>query len=317
MMNNADRDEAEMLERILSVLSPDVCAEDLEELEEELGDGRAFEDVANDLYVLNAEERPLSEYILALQRARALKAEARNDRLDALYREALDTIKARRDAEVGQFYNAPEAIPDVESWMQRAYWTVDEATALLLGREPSVVKPKSLRDRNAKSSRLAKEYWSTRELITRALEMGVVGEGENVRPGSLLGWAHNHGIPKWHPDDNIRDGLDKDVPPLPKDITSHELRLRYNKLKSSKAKQDAKTAQLVAYLAFKAFQFNPRKPGSDIVGKIYKALTKEWARTVTIDEDTLRARLSEAAEAFPDAAGDLLASQIGSKKKPI
>ena len=54
-------------------------------------------------------------------------------------------LKADADAkEAARFYNRPEAMADFAYWCKVEFWTLDEAVALLLGRDPQAVTPEAL-----------------------------------------------------------------------------------------------------------------------------------------------------------------------------
>lgn len=53
-------------------------------------------------------------------------------------------VAAAAAAEAAMFYNRPDAVPDIRHWSRAAYWTLEEATALALGRDPARVNAQSL-----------------------------------------------------------------------------------------------------------------------------------------------------------------------------
>lgn len=54
-------------------------------------------------------------------------------------------LKADAEAkEAARFYNRPDAMADFAYWCKVEFWTLDEAVALLLGRDPQVVTPEAL-----------------------------------------------------------------------------------------------------------------------------------------------------------------------------
>ena len=48
--------------------------------------------------------------------------------------------------EADRFFNRPHAKADFEHWSRASYWTIDEAVALALGREPKVVNLKTVKE---------------------------------------------------------------------------------------------------------------------------------------------------------------------------
>lgn len=57
---------------------------------------------------------------------------------------AAQAAAERAKKEATRFYNQPGAMADFFFWCKAEYWTADEAAALLLGRDPRVVKPETL-----------------------------------------------------------------------------------------------------------------------------------------------------------------------------
>ena len=85
----------------------------------------------------------------ARAKVRALTAAERNALL-ATSRDREKAAQAERERvkrqakEAARFYNQPGAMARFDVWCGADFWTVDEAAALLLGRDPDVVNPASL-----------------------------------------------------------------------------------------------------------------------------------------------------------------------------
>ena len=60
--------------------------------------------------------------------------------------QAAQQLRARQEAakNAARFFNKPEAVARFQVWCKAGFWTVDEASALLLGRDPHTVNPDSL-----------------------------------------------------------------------------------------------------------------------------------------------------------------------------
>ena len=81
-----------------------------------------------------------------------------------------EEAQLRRELEENErLFNQPRADMDVTHWSRMSYWTLDEAVALSLGKDPRVVKwdrVKSL----VHSSPFASEFGARREIAIRAIE---------------------------------------------------------------------------------------------------------------------------------------------------
>jgi hypothetical protein len=110
---------------------------------------------------------------------------------------------ARREATEGaRFYNQPGARADFDFWLKVDLWTAEEAAALILGRDPSVVNPDSLQHELTQSTGLpgmgkpplrAKFHVSfdrLRLLISRAPELAE----HRFKPADVAAWAKRVGF---------------------------------------------------------------------------------------------------------------------------
>jgi F0F1-type ATP synthase epsilon subunit len=134
--------------------------------------------------------------LLALPEAefKRLLSEARaRQRVEAAQKVAQE--KAAKEA--ARFYNLASAVADFDHWCRAEYWTVDEAAALLLGKEPSVVNAASLHAELAKKPGLLglgkpleagafhQAYERLRTLIARAEALS----GPRTTPTEVVNWA--------------------------------------------------------------------------------------------------------------------------------
>lgn len=90
-----------------------------------------------------------------------------------------------------QFYNRPEAWADFSNWVKRDLWSLEEATALALGREPKTVSWKGMRPRS-ENSPVAKEYGRVREMIRQARAERELQEPTS--PKAFVKWANSRGL---------------------------------------------------------------------------------------------------------------------------
>lgn len=110
------------------------------------------------------------------------------EQLRALHREAQEKDRhARREIEESRyFYNQPDANADFDYWSKSALWTLDEAIALCLGKEPEVVTWQRLKH-IIKMSPFATKYARYRELARRAVSQRQLQDP--AEPLSFLAWA--------------------------------------------------------------------------------------------------------------------------------
>ena len=119
------------------------------------------------------------------------------EQLEALYftevhrKAAQDKARAEAD-EAERFFNKPYANADFDHWSKMAYWSLDEAVALSLGKAPEKVKWKELAA-HAEVSASAHNYSRRRDLTQRAVGMGQLTDG--VVPVVFLRWARQNELP--------------------------------------------------------------------------------------------------------------------------
>ncbi len=127
--------------------------------------------------------------------AKELKALS-HEQLRALYDQALqrqaDQTKARLEKEEAErYFNKPFAMADFTHWAKAPYWTIEEAIALSLGRDPEKVNWKHIQDYKGESA-FALKYALRRDLARRAVAMKQLTDG--VLPGMFLGWAQRNDL---------------------------------------------------------------------------------------------------------------------------
>lgn len=83
-------------------------------------------------------------------------------------------------------FNQPHGQADFDYWSKMSYWTIDEAVALSLGRNPAVASWKSVEGLLWKSA-FAREFSARREVVMRAKTMGQLWE--QTTPSTFLAWA--------------------------------------------------------------------------------------------------------------------------------
>lgn len=116
---------------------------------------------------------------------------ATEERIEALViderKKEADEIRARIEAEeMSRFFHQPRATADYRHYCKLANWTLDEAIALSLCKNPNVVNWKSVSS-FVQVSPFAKEYEKRRDITARAKWAGQLFDP--VMPGILLRWA--------------------------------------------------------------------------------------------------------------------------------
>lgn len=94
-------------------------------------------------------------------------------------------------AEAARWYNRPGAMADFQHWAKMSTWTVDEAVALSLGRDPRQVTWKNVAP-NISISSFAAMYSDRYSIASRALMAGQLWG--RTSSGIFLAWAARMGI---------------------------------------------------------------------------------------------------------------------------
>lgn len=133
------------------------------------------------------------------------------------------------NADAVDFFNAPEAIAVLPDWLFIPNWTIDEATALALGRDPNVVNRKSLSTITRESS-FKQEYEHLRDIISRAVKSEILEN--HIKPATFVGWAKAALHPKFVDLSAMIDAFsdegnerDSKIPPQTKRMVNNLLRI--------------------------------------------------------------------------------------------
>ncbi|MGU3480122.1 hypothetical protein [Methylobacterium sp. D48H] len=108
-----------------------------------------------------------------------------------IYRAIKDEEAARRRIssaamEPFLFFNQPSADADFAYWLDIEIWTPDQAAALSLGKEPSVVNADSMRG-PLRSSKVRATYRNRSDAILSAVQARMLPE--NIQPRAFIAWA--------------------------------------------------------------------------------------------------------------------------------
>lgn len=204
---------------------------------------------------------PLLKAVLAsgrLDRGNAMQAEAVDYRaqlssltpaeLDDLYRQYMHAaaeqqrIKAERD-EASLFFNLPTAAADFAYWGKAAIWSLDEAVALILGRNPEAVSLAAVSPYKLMSP-FAQTFCRLHNLALRA--KAVQQLWDPVFPSVFLSWAADNEIAV---PTELRDTVAKGTQLRSwRELAEGNSEL-VNRLKEACAEKDQRIANLEAALA--------------------------------------------------------------------
>lgn len=113
------------------------------------------------------------------------------ERVDRARMEAAQKALAEKQ-EAERFFNLPGAVADFDHWSRCTFWTLDEAVALALGRDPSKVTPTKVSP-HAGQSAFAQEFLKFREVARRAAVSGQITDPTSG--GAFLAWADRLDLP--------------------------------------------------------------------------------------------------------------------------
>lgn len=100
-----------------------------------------------------------------------------------------EAIKAAKLEDASKWYNQPEANADYDYWSKAAYWSLDEAIALVLGKDPRKVTWNELCSiKSLFPLPFVTKFEEIRELAQRAVSYQQLQN--TVRPGLFLVWAN-------------------------------------------------------------------------------------------------------------------------------
>jgi len=225
------------------------------------------------------------------------------------HQQRLEAKRWERDAKY--FFNRPDAEADFRHWFQIAYWKIDEAVALSLGRDPEKVNPTKLGRFKVDESPLLREFARRHEVFSRA---SIAYQLRNSNsPGDVLEWADSIGLIV---DARLLEAAERWCqPPTPWKAQYEAAATRNAELEAELAEarsvsgkdknrpQSALTRErntllkLVMGLAISSYSHDARAPRTTTASAIRRDLDSIG---MPIDEDTIRKLLTEAAQFAPD-----------------
>ena len=238
--------------------------------------------------------------------------------------------------EQGRIWNEPGAEIEIAHWSRAAVWTLEEATALSLGKDPRVARWLVVRSHWA-TSPFAQRYIARRDLLLRAKMIGAVSDPDY--PTRFLVWLKKADLGvsdelwtethTWSPrprpgnrppsagepvgsqqrlpayDVGLADAHDAVGADLERQCAAQrdrikELELELAAAQKLKRSSDPKVVdslrKLVIGMACGRYKFDASKPRNDATGRICTDLTKLG---ISLDDETVLARLRECWELLP------------------
>jgi hypothetical protein len=128
-------------------------------------------------------EKAIAEYKQDLSRLTLMQLEEFARKQEERFRDQ----ELEREIEGTRLFNHPSAMADFDHWTRQALWSLDEANAILLGRDPDVVQPGPVRTTLPRSG-FARQYSSLRQSLKRA-EMARVLRFP-AAPRAVFEWAN-------------------------------------------------------------------------------------------------------------------------------
>lgn len=207
---------------------------------------------------------------------------------------AQDAENAKQAAireEQSRFYNLASANADFAHWSKAAYWTIDEAIALSLGKEPEAVTWKKIQPIRDKSY-FARDFANRRDLATRAIQVKKLSDP--VLPVRFVTWANEMNI-------DLPKALVAEIEKLGEATINWET--AYKKLKAEfdalaersnlKPESTRKTENLLqafTAIAIDAYGYDPEAAKSPVPADIARALQQHGKE---VDPKTIRIWLKE------------------------
>jgi len=116
-------------------------------------------------------------------------------------KENLEKQKKADKVERERFFHQPEAMAEFEYWAKMPYWKIEEAIALILGKNPEVVSWKTIHEEAERykkhlgfypTSHFVAKYSKIRELASRAVRLKQLTDP--IQPADFLSWVLDNEI---------------------------------------------------------------------------------------------------------------------------
>ena len=180
-------------------------------------------------------------------------------------------------------------VVDFALWAKAAYWTSDECVALSLGKSPEIFNTQSISKSPVRRHQMfAKEYFRRKELVDRAVAVGVIPE--NVPPTEFVQWARKLNLDVSVEllaeldliNDSHRDAVDAPGKPL-------------------QEKERDSLLKLILGMSVDKYGYGIGETRNDATGnKSYSITSRLAGLGIELDSDTIRKYLKEAEQRFGD-----------------
>ena len=258
--------------------------------------------------VLQSDLEGAEKYMLELS---ALKT----SQLHKLYEDEL--AKYINEIEKNSFFNKKQAIADFDYWSKMAQWTISEAVALSLGKNPEVVNPESLKSTIFPLSPFVRQYQQLSKLANRAVLSQMLFDP--VYPSIFVKWVKENDISfpeELYEKVMARRGNYVDWKKMYEDLLEknnknvelanemiaerdqqiNDLSALTQQSKPLHTKEKETLLKLVIGMAVKGYGHDPKASRTSTVGEIKSDLD---LLGINLDEDTIRKWLRESAEYLP------------------
>jgi hypothetical protein len=187
-------------------------------------------------------------------------------------------------------HGAPEAQADFGLWSKMPYWTVDEASALLLGENPDVLNDSSLNESNQDRD-LLRIYRGVRVLTSRAVEMGYLDK--RIDPHKFIKWARDRTQLR------VSKELITAVEKLENNTKTDEITESVEQTLTDSERTSL--LKLALGMAIKRYGYDPGKQKNDATGNNRDSIVSDLAQLgLDLNSDTVRKYLKEAEQRFGD-----------------
>lgn len=223
-------------------------------------------------------------------------------------------LEAKERAEEAHSFNQPDALGTPEKcayWCKARYWTISEATALLIGRDPTRISEEKVKN-DRKGSKIGTDYLQSLELVERAFRQ--ICNRHFVAPSDYVQWALNIGMPV--PQDLLdafdarglqikdwseeRAALQHEIAQLREQVSRLEqeagARSADPSPKSLSVRERESLLKLVIGMAMDGYGFDPKASRSPTARELSDHLLR---LELQLSDDTIRAYLNEAKDLLP------------------
>jgi len=233
--------------------------------------------------------------------------------LAVLYKDARaeEEEERRKGEEAARPFTQPSADADFAHWATFQYWTLDEAAALSLGKDPSVASRPAILGR-AGISEFGAAYAKRHQLLSRSLFSGK--EAYGIHPGALVKWAETVSLelPQKLVMAVASVGNQKKAGPASPDTASslderddenRRLRAEIERLKSDAlSKTERRSCLTILYaLAADKYGFSDSNRRRETAAKIVSAVSRVG---LSISDDTVRRWLKQAEDQYREQQGE-------------